>query len=393
VRIAILTHFYDPEACAAATRIRTLANALVRSGHNVTIVTNFPSFPVGRTAPGDTMRVLRKEGPPAKRIVRLFTLTFHGLPLARLWHWMVSAIAASVYLIGTRQRFDTIICSIPPITLAMPALLGAFRHRARLIVDVRDVYPDIAVAMGEWPANGFFARVCEFIVRGLYPRAALIVGVTPTAIRQIASRGVDTRRLLLAPNGCERWDHLRHECGDRFVALYAGNLGVATDVDLLVDAAAQVSADGIEIHIAGDGAQGLRMRQRVRERALTNVRFIGTVSRDRAMSLLAKADVCVVPLRPGIHESVPTKIYDALSAGCPVVVAADGEARRVTEESGGGVCVKPGDALALSEALRRLAGSDRAELHALGERGKRFVQRYYEREAIMDELSSRIAAL
>ena len=394
--VVILTHFYLPEPCAAANRAASLVRALVKEGNRVTVVTNFPSFPDGALAAGDrgAYRVDERDG---ARVVRLFTRLFRGLPGARLNHWLLSALTSSWFLLTTRERFDDVIVTMPPITLALPALLGAWRHRAKLVVDVRDVYPDIAIAMGAWKPDGFLARATEYVARLLYRRADLVTAVTPTALRQIGSRGVTSEQLLLAPNGCDALPSsaaTRSRTDHGFVALYAGNLGLATDVDVLLDAAALLREhERIGLWIAGDGVEGERLRKRVADENLANVRFFGSVARPEAMQMMADADVALVPLRKGISESIPTKIFDALSVGCPVLVAADGEARATALASGGGVVVPPGDPAALAAALSRLAALETETLRTQGTRGRSFVGEFYQRDAIMMTYSRRIAAL
>lgn len=398
-RIAVLTHYYPPEPCAAGNRAASLVKALAAQGSEVTVITGFPSFPGGRIQRADAWKAVGRERSGSVTIVRLFTRTFRSIPGGRLLHWISSAIAASIFLTFMRRRIDVLIVTVPPITLALPALLGAMRHRAKLVVDVRDVYPDIAIAMGAWQANGFLARATAFVARALYRRAALVTAVTPTALRQISSRGVDHARLVLAPNGSEtlieRAATRRREAkDDTFVAIYAGNLGVATDVDVLLDAAAMLRHDKrIEMWIAGDGAHGDRVRRRARDEHLGNVHLFGCVSREQALQMTAEADLALVPLRHGIWESVPTKIFDAFSVGCPVLVAAEGEARAVVISSGGGTAIRPGDARSLADTISRLAREERAVLQAQGKRGRAYVARYHEREAIMQGYSRRIVAL
>lgn len=110
------------------------------------------------------------------------------------------------------------------------------------------------------------------------------------------------------------------------------------------------------------------------------------------MRRVADADVSIVPLRAGIRESVPTKLYDSLAVGCPVVVAASGEAQREGSELGA-FCTPPGDAAALAELLRKLARLDRSHLRQLGENGRRRVQERAGRTEIMAGVASRIGAL
>lgn len=395
-KIAVLTHFYPPEPCAAANRVASLVAALARDGHDVTVVTNFPSFPAGRVRRPDRMRVRRRGSRDGARVLRLFTLVLGRWPGARLLHWIASAISSTLYLLFCRERFDMIVVSVPPITLALPALAGSWRHHAKLIVDVRDVYPDVAIAMGKWQADGLTARLACALLAKLYHRAQLIASVTPTCLRQIAARGVASDKLMLVPNGCEETFHIERAAApesDRFVAIYAGNIGLTTDVDVLLDAAARLMPqERVTISIVGDGAQGGRLRRRVTEEGLRNVQLVGVVDKAQAMRLLAEADVAIVPLRSGISDSLPTKIFDALSVGCPVIVAAAGEAQTVTLESEGGISVPPGDAQALAEAIRSFADLDKSRLRAMGAKGRTYVQKSYRREEIMSGFARRIYA-
>lgn len=394
MKTAFLTHFYPPEPCAAATRVRSFVDALEAAGHDVTVVTNFPSFPSGRFARDDRMRPARVETSGSVRVVRLASFTGRGFPAARLIHWTSSALAASFYVLFCRERYDAIVASTPPITLALPALIAAWRHRAKLVVDVRDVYPDVAIAMGEWKAGGFWARSAERVVRALYRRANLVVAVTPAGMRQIEAHGVDPSRLVLARNAAEAVPEMLAEASPRggFTAVYAGNLGLATDVDVLVDAAKALDGEGISLYVVGDGAKGAYMRARVREERIGNVEFAGALPRARAMRAVADADVAVVPLRRGINDSVPTKLYDALSLGCPVILVADGEAEREGTALGA-ACTPPGDAASLATALRRLAAMSAEQRRAMGARGRALVQDRADRARIMTELVARIAAL
>jgi glycosyltransferase involved in cell wall biosynthesis len=394
VKTLFITHFYPPEPAAGATRVESFVGALVDAGHEVTVVTNFPSFPQGRFSERGRpwMRVERTEG--GARIVRLFSLLVPGMPGSRLLHWLTASASAAFYALTSPDRYDVVAISSPPITLAFPGMIAAWRHRAKLVVDVRDVFPDVAIAMGAWKRGSLQVRAVERLVRALYKRADLVVAVTPTAIDQIAARGVPASRLLLARNAAERCPPVAASDGTRngFTAIYAGNLGLATDVDVLLDAAALVASENITIEIVGDGAQRPHLGERLRAERTQNVVVRGSLPRGDAMARVAGADVSIVPLRKGIEESIPTKIYDSMSVGCPVIVAADGEARR-EGASLGAYCTPPGDGAALAQTLRQLARLDRTALRAIGESGRAAVTARADRSHIMDELVERIGAL
>ena len=392
MNVAVATHFYPPEPAAGAVRVRSLVDSLTAAGHTVTVVTNYPSFPNGRFS-DERRPLVSVERAGSARIVRLFSLLLRGVPGARLVHWMSAAFSASLYLLFSRDRYDVVIISSPPITLAAAGIAGAMRHRARLVVDVRDVFPDIAVAMGQWKPDGLLTRLVEWVAQTLYRRADLIVAVTPTAVAQIAGRGIDASHLMLAPNGPERRSPSpgpRSHNGT-FTAIYAGNLGVASDIDVLLDAGGLLGNDGVELDIVGDGAERGRLERRIADERIGNVHLKGTFPREEAMAMLASADVSIVPLKKGIEESVPTKLYDALSVGCPVVVVADGEAQRAGT-SLGALCSPAGDADALARVLRHLSLLDKSALRELGDRGRARVEAANDRAEVMAGVVRRIAS-
>lgn len=394
MNVALITHYFPPEPAAGAIRVNSLAVALANAGHDVTVVTNYPSFPRGRFMTDDRP-FFKTEQADKVRVVRHASALL-PVPGARVLHWISSAVSSSLYLLTTRKRYDVIVASSPPITLALPAVLGALRHRARLVADIRDVYPDIGIAMGVWKPNSPIVRALEFVARVLYRQADLVVGVTATGLAQIARRGVDPTRLILARNAQERGalppvqtPRVRR---NGFTAIYTGNLGLATDVDVMVSAAALLKDTGITLNIVGDGAQRAHLDERVRNEGLEHVNVFGSLSRAETMTMLADADVSIVPLRKGIEDSVPTKLYDSYAVGCPVIVAADGEAEREGSQLGA-LHTPAGDAAALAGALRRLAALQENELRELGESGKNRLEKYPDRAGIMAELAGKIGAL
>ena len=224
--------------------------------------------------------------------------------------------------------------------------------------------------MGVWKADSPVVRTLEWLVRRLYRRADLVSVVTPAGEAQALRRGVPPSRVVLARNAYESTPAVSAPPPrtDGFTAVYAGNLGLTTDVDVLVDAATLLSNDGITIEIVGDGAQRARLDERVRNEGITNVRCKGSFPAREAMAMVAGADVAVIPLRKGLTESIPTKLYDALSVGCPVIVVADGEAHD-EGTSLGAICTPAGDA----HGARRRAASAlaaRQECAAATRRGR-----------------------
>ena len=398
MKIAIVSQFYAPEPAAAANRVAAMARAFAAAGNDVRVYTGMPSFPDGVIAPPYRGKRHAVESDGAVTVERVWTYA-SGTSLSgnRLANWLSVAAGVAHRIVASRTRFDAIVVSSPPITLALPALLGAFAHVAPLLVDVRDVWPEIAVAMGSWAPGSRLATLVGRIADTMYARAALVTCVTETAREQIVARGADPAKVLLVPNGFDpvvpaAQAPVAPLPGVRDV-VYVGNMGLATGLEVVIDAAALLRADAtIRFVLIGGGADAARLRARVRSAGLHNVAFTGPLPRAAARRALADAAATVVPRVATIADSLPTKLFDAMLVGTPVVLSAAGEARRLVERADAGLAVTPGDPAALAHGVRRVL--DDAELRArYRANGPPFVRANYDRAAVMSRLAERVRAL
>jgi glycosyltransferase involved in cell wall biosynthesis len=398
LRVAIISQFYPPEPCAAANRVAALARALADAGNDVRVYTAMPSFPNGIVAEEyrGCGHAVERDG--ALTVERVWACAPGlGLPGERVLTWLSVALGIALRAGAVSERYDLVIVSSPPITLALPALLAAFAHRAPLVVDVRDVFPEIAIAMGAWKAGGRPARLVGRIADALYRRAALIACVTASARDEILARGVPPVKLALVPNGFDAVEPARQGAtvplpGVRDV-VYVGNMGLATGLDVVLDAAGFLRDDpSVRFVLVGGGADAARLRRRAQAERLDNLLFTGPLPRAVALRALADAAVSVVPLVASIADSIPTKLFDAMLVGTPIVLCAGGEAQRLVERSQSGLCVAPGDARALAAAIRGLLADGELRVR-LGAGGPGFVRAHYDRAAGMRLFAERIATL
>jgi glycosyltransferase involved in cell wall biosynthesis len=372
--------------------MEAMARALHDRGMDVTVLAPMPSFPSGRIDTAYRGKLFLREERDGAEVIRLLhvaTARRYGRYLA----WLSFAALATVYGVIFAKKADVVIMTSPPITLAFPAMAVRLLRGSRLVVDVRDVFPDLPIQMGLWPERGLMARLVGGLVNRLYAMASLVTPVTPNAVARVRSRAGETE-VLLAPNG---WDHVEPQGGvikrrnGEFVATFTGNMGLANGLDLLLDAAKLLVNDEVRIALIGAGADYEHVNERVTSENIENVDLYGVVPRAQALGALAESDAAVSVLREGITECIPTKLFDAFIQECPVVLSGSGEARRVVTEAVGGVCSAPGDAASLADAIRRLA-VDRELARALGRSGKRYASSF-DRSAIMAALAVRISTL
>jgi glycosyltransferase involved in cell wall biosynthesis len=305
---------------------------------------------------------------------------------------MATAVAA------VARRPDVILASSPPLPVAAVGALAAARHRTPWVLDVRDLWPDAAVAVGEL-GEGRTLALAERLERGLYGAATAITTTTEPFRRAILGRSPPGSRVSVLPNGTAalwldvaRGEPARTELGlplDRFVWTYAGNVGLAQGLESAVEAA-ELLGDEYRLVIVGEGP----LRDRLRARSGENVEWRPLVPPELAARLLRASDALLVSLGadPALADFVPSKLFDCCAVGRPVLVAAAGEPRRLAEAAGAGLGVPPGDPSALAEAVRRLRG-DAALRERLAAGGRVFAranlrERQAERMcALLDEVA------
>ncbi|HEX3550198.1 MAG TPA: glycosyltransferase family 4 protein [Candidatus Elarobacter sp.] len=397
MRVALISQFYPPEPLAAANRIAAMARAFADAGDDVRVYTAMPSFPDGVIPPA--YRGLRDavERDGAVTVERVWTYASAATPANRILNWASVATGIARRIVAVRERYDAIIVSSPPITLALPAFAAAAAHRAPLFVDVRDVFPDVAVKMGAWKPDSPIARAVGRVADALYARAVLVTSVTQPQCEEIVARGVDRAKVMLASNGFDPVEPAAQPpvapvSGVRDV-VYVGNMGLSMALDVVIDAAARLRDDPtIRFVMIGGGSAAAGLRARAAAQGLTNVVFTGPLPRADAARAMQDAAATVVPLVATITDTLPTKLFDAMIAGTPIVLSANGEARRVVELAGAGLVVPPEDADALADGIRTLLG-DAAMQARFRAAGPPFVRANYERAAVMRGFAARVRAL
>lgn len=393
MRILFLSHYFPPEVNAPATRTFENCRHWAAAGHEVHVITCVPSHPAGVPFRGYRRRWYQRE-------------VHDGVVVHRVWTWLapnagvlwrtanfVSFVPSAVWRALRLPRFDVIVGTSPQFFCAVAAWIAASLKRVPWVFELRDLWPESIAAVGA-QRSYMPMRLLERLELHLYRSARAIVAVSQAFVRDLVRRGVDVSKLAFVPNGIDPafWaagSRSRGRAalgidGTNLLVSYVGTVGMAHDVGTIVDAAARIGAGrGIDFAIVGDGAE-LRSVRRDADR-LAHVHFTGLVPRERMPDVLAASDVLLVTLKAAetFKTVLPSKMFEAMAAARPVVLAVDGEARRVLERSGGGTAVPAGDAAALAAAIERL-GADAAQRGHMGEAGRAFVEQEFNRRVWAD---------
>ena len=390
MRVTILTQYYPPEIGAPQARLSELASALVRRGHEVTVLTAMPSYPVGKIYPGYG-GFLSQERRGGARVIRtpIFP-TQRADFLGRLANYFSFACSAGILGTFLLRRCEYLIVESPPLFLGFTGLWLSWRTRAAMVFNVSDLWPETAVRLGVVRAGSLVHRVAAWLEGLCYRHAAVVSGQTKTIVASIAERfpacrtyhfsnGVNTRVFHPDRRTAAARATLEGDAPDACVALYAGLHGLAQGLDQVLDAAGTLRADPkLRLVLVGDGPAKEGLMQHAREHGLSNVRFLDPLPSDQVPPLVAAADILVVPLATHIPGATPSKLYEAMASGRPVVLVAGGEPAAFVREHRVGIVVAPGDARGLVEALRTLS-ADATLRQELGANGRRTAEQLFDK--------------
>jgi len=291
-------------------------------------------------------------------------------------------------------RSDYLLVESPPLFLGMSGAWLSRVQRARLIMNVSDLWPESAVRLGVVREGSLVHRASARLERWCYRRAWMISGQSREIVADIEARVPGCRTYHLS-NGVEVSEFGPEHAGPdaraalgvdgdgSCVALYAGLHGIAQGLPQLLAAASTLQAERtpMDLVFIGDGPMKQDLQREAAARGLGRVRFLDARPPAALPPLLASADILLVPLGMPIPGAVPSKLYEAMASGRPVVLVATGEAAAIVREHDAGLVVAPGDAAGLAAALRTLR-DDPIRRRALGENGRRAAVQFFDRSGI-----------
>ena len=311
---------------------------------------------------------------------------------------------ASSFFIGLGiKNVDVVWGTSPPIFQGFTAWLLARLKRVPFLFEVRDLWPQFAIAVGVLK-NPILIKLSFWLERFLYLRADMVMVNSPGYVSHVKERGA--RFVELVPNGAdpEMFDpandgsafRIRHKLNDKFVVLYAGAHGMSNDLGVVLESALLLTKSNPEVLIVflGDGKEKITLQKQAAGMGLTNVLFLPPLPKLEMPEALAGADACLAILKP-IEEyktTYPNKVFDYMAAGRPVVLAIDGVIRAVVEAAGCGVFAQPGDPSALAEVVKSLA-ADPGRSRKMGLAGRKYLEEHFSRDKMAEKLLKALISL
>jgi colanic acid biosynthesis glycosyl transferase WcaI len=352
MNLIIHTQYYPPEIGAPQNRLHELSVCLVNSGINVTVLTAMPNYPRGRIYSGyggcyreeimDGVRVLRSAIYPTQK-PKIFPR------LINYFSFVISSLWVGLWKVG---KADVILTESPPLFLGIAGLMISCVKRARWIFNISDLWPLSALELGIISRQGLGFKLSGILEDYLYGKAWLVTAQSKGILENIKSRFPRVRSYHL-PNGVdtEFFKPGVHPNGEYFGLVYAGLHGLAQGLDLVIRAAQRLSSESIEFIFVGDGPEKKILVEMACSLQVQNIQFLEPVPKEQIPEIIRSANALLVPLKIQLTGAVPSKLYEAMSVGKPVILIADGEAAEIVKESDSGIVVFPGEIDALVDAI------------------------------------------
>jgi colanic acid biosynthesis glycosyl transferase WcaI len=401
VNILIVSQYFWPENF----RINDLAQEWTGRGHSVTVLTGVPNYPAGSVFPEYQKNPKSFSSYMGAEVIRV-PLSPRGQGVLRLVLNYLSFVfsASSWGAWKLRQRkFDVIFVFEPsPVTVGLPAIWLGWLKKSPVVFWALDLWPETLAAIGVVRSPAAL-RLVGRLVSFIYNRCTLVLGQSRAFVKSIAQYCRDESKIVYFPSWAE---DVYAEAGvkpapeieprqDCFNVMFAGNMGEAQDLSVVLDAAEQLGLNSkVRWLLVGDGRKSDWLAMEVERRNLVDqVILLGRFPVERMPSFYAHADALLVSLKKDdlFAMTIPGKVQSYLQSGKPILGVLDGEGAKVINEAQAGLTCGAGNSSALAQMVLQIASMTPENRLKMGRNGVEYAQREFDRRRLMDKLEDLLA--
>jgi len=397
MKIVYITQHFPPEIGAAQGRAYDMSTNLSNLGHDLHVLTTFPnSKPI--------KKFFKKENINDLTVYRSFrirdTKTSSIRRLANYLSFMVSSCISGLLV----KKPDVIYATSPQLFQGVTGYFLSRVHRAKFVFEIRDLWVDFAELLGQFK-NKKLLQLARRLESFLYKKADHIVVVTNGYKQRLIDLGIQEKKITVIPNGVnpnslpslKGSSSVKHQYGieDKFLVLYAGNIGAAQGLTTIISAAEKLKDDpSVVFMFIGEGVEKQILMEKATSLNLSNVLFIDSKRKEELLGYYEAADVGIVSLKkhPLFEITIPSKIFDYMSMSTPILIGVNGEAKEIVEEHEAGYYFEPENADDFVRVLK-FAQSHPDKLKKISQHVKDKLLQSFNREIQAKELSETLFSL
>lgn len=382
MKILVVCQYYYPEPF----RLPEICEALVKRGHDVTVVTGTPNYPKGEIYPGYENGQRSDEILNGVKVHRCQTIPRKTGAINRLKNYFSYPKESKKYVDKLSGDFDVVFVNqLSPVMMAEAGIRYKKKHQKKLVLYCLDLWPE-SLCVGGVKKGSLIYKFFKVLSKRVYRSADQIL-ITSRLFENYLVDMFDEnkKKIHYLPQFAEaQFLNLKEKKqGEIFDLLFAGNIGTAQSVNTIIEAAKILVDEKIHFHIVGDGIESENLKKQAK--GLTNITFYGRKPLEEMPPYYEMADAMLVTLidNPIISMTLPGKVQTYMAAGKPIVGAINGEAALVLHDSQGGYCGAAEDANALSKNIIKLKDSGLAQ--EIGQKNREYYKRMFSKEKFMEE--------
>lgn len=407
MKLLILTQYFPPEVGAPQNRLFELAVRLHKAGVDVTILTAMPNYPQMEVYEAYKGKNYFYEEMQGLKVHRASIYASKSKSIINRLRNYFSFVYSSARIGNSKlNNFDFLLCESPPLFLGYSAMYLARKKKAKLIFNVSDLWPESAEKLGV-VNNKYLLKLAYNLEERLYKKSVLVTGQTQGICKNIEQRFPKVKTYWL-PNGVDLnyydpqkilstdWRKKHGINEDDFVFLYAGIIGIAQGLEVILKAAKEIQTkNAVKFVLMGSGPEKKRLLALKKELNLANVLFLEPVTKKEMPFVLKSINAAIVPLRKLdlFLGAIPSKLFENLAMEIPVILGVDGEARELFINQGNcGLYFEPENTSELiSVILKLITEKDLAK--KLGKNGRSFANQNFNREIIAEKFYRQLISL
>ena len=401
MRVLFIKQLFNPEPTAKSL---DFAKELVRRGHEVEVLTGFPSYPLGKIYPGYKQSLYKREEIDGISVIRVPIYPNHSSSgFKRFLHYISYAISASCIGLFLVKKPDVMFVYQGAIPVAIPAIIYKKLRKVPFLYDINDLWPETVSVSGMLSSKRALKLInawCQWN----YRNADFITVATAGFKKALMERGVSEDKLEIVSNWSRDKigdDQLGGELKakyfhpDKTNLLYAGNLGIVQSLKTLLLAAKEAKNQGldkIQFIFLGAGADEENLKRFAKEENLSNVTFIPRVPSEEVTKYLNAAQFLMVHLKkaPLFKITIPSKILAYLKSGKPILMGLEGDAKEILENAQAGFTFEPNNPHDLINKIKKMTQLTPEEIIDMGERGKAYYAKNLSISSSVDKLEHKL---
>jgi colanic acid biosynthesis glycosyl transferase WcaI len=392
-RLWVVSEIYYPEEISTGYYLTSIAEGLARN-YEVKVICGQPNYASRGT------RAPRRETRNGVEIYRAPSTTLDkNVIFYRLLNMITLSLSILFFSLRRFKKNDRVLVVTAPPSLPFISALASLFKSASYTLLLHDCYPEVLVAVGKLRPNSMVSKSVNVLNNWLYKHASkiIVVGRDMNELVREKTNGLKIP-IVFIPNWADLEsvyptprdeNSLLSDLGisDKFVFMYAGNIGHPTDIESIIECADRLrSKNDFHFVFVGSGAKSRWLQSQVQQRRLENVSILGQRPRKEQIVFLNACDVGLVSLVKNMWgTAMPSRTYNILAAGKPILALTDvgSELARVIEEEGVGWYTRPGDVDELQAKVLEIY-KNRGDLHEMGERARGAALNKYSRASAIE---------